>query len=895
LKRALLAALLILIVAPTTLATISNETCYNQCAAWKFYFQNDLCWAWFEEQCVMDEEDVLDTAVNFMMDMSEGTAGIDTIATAFHCAELIDGCLAPILRTCRQNCAERTGRYAPNLDVIETFYGRNNPGIFYNEDTHKLHLVVTNDGLSYAKPVSVTVKAGSTLSHDKQIRQWTTVFSGQTPGMVPMDATIQPVGSKNTWEQTIDWTAVPDAYNEVRIIVDSENLVEEGGESDNSYTQVIDLLPTVADINIDHTTKTQNDLFLEQATVTVFLKNGGDETGDYRLKIYKQSVKPENFVMQETGTMTGHSQKSQDFDFDLTSDNASIHGTTLSYYAVIEKDGVEVDRQWFYLKSYAGFIKGHVVDSIGRPLQGAHVCTNTQQCADTDSNGRYSIRNLRLTQYDYTVTASHTSIDKKSSQHVTLTIDRKKTSQDGLEAYDVDFVLGSTPGKLTIDCTGAMGEMDYFVTSADAAYSGSSTIPAHITSMMPGSYNVTLIKRGVAATTGKIDITAGADARLQLDCSGTSPQAAYDYAVTAPTLAWNVTVEGLPGAVSISRNGKVIIAYTRVPGKFDKSRLYAFDNDGKQLWTIQLPSTKGQDRTWVGTSDDGKRTLLCIVEPETTMAHIYDDKGQEVASADMGDHSASVCVFSPDGQYAYASGLRDGMLKEISGGDVTNREGSAEGLYTQDAEFFDEALRPNMVLSSCDGGLCEMSFDRTVQRTFATKYPIVASQTALRHKTAIATKEGIDFYDGTSKSWTVPIEDYPYKLSISPAGGFVALMQHNPTNAFKVYANGKDITPPYKISMTAFNFRFTDIGLYAITGKTNALNLYVFGKPQEKDGKTGKEGKNDGKTGKDPTKPGSTGTSRPSAGDKPTAEQSEKPGIVSRIVDWFKDLLGIGG
>jgi hypothetical protein len=475
-------------------------------------------------------------------------------------------------------------------------------------------------------------------------------------------------------------------------------------------------------------------------------------------------------------------------------------------------------------------------------------------------------------QHDFTVTASHPSVDRQSTRHVTLAFNKTQFMQDGLEAYDVDFVLGSTPGQLTIDCAGATGQMDYFVSSADAAYSGTATLPTTLDNVMPGAYNVSIIQRGITTKKGAVTIAAGESKNLALDCAGVA-RGATDIPVTAPILAWNASVEGLPTSVAIAKDGKTIVVYARTPGKFDQGKLYSFDDSGRQKWMLPLPTSKGQDLTWVGVTDDGSRIMLCRVEEDTTRAHIYDDKGAELATADMGKQSAVYCALSPDGQYTYASGLRDGLLKQISGGDVTTRQGSAEGLYTQDADFFDESLKPNLVLASCKGGLCEYSFDRNVQRTFETKYPIVASQTAARDKTAVATKDAIDYYEGTSKKWTAPIDRYPVKLSISPGGGYVALLQDHTTDAFKVFADGKDITPAYKIYDTPFAFRFTNEGLYAVTGKTGLVKLYIFGKPEVKPGKE--------------TGPGTKDTGKP---EKPS-EAKQAPGLFSRFINWLKGLF----
>lgn len=874
--------------------TQEENICYSQCAVYKFFWRGDACWDMFQNECSVGGGNQVVEMINFLKTMKSTltTPNLESIATPLKaillCTGLIDDCIVPQLNSCRQNCSIAPYLYAPNL--VAGCYGL--PGITYNDQNETLTFRVSNDGLAYAWDIVVDAsvsfanepngsfygESGGTILNETIPEL---LFSGARFGSPPdltdvvIDFLIDESNFSNflsrfksdadhhyvppAWVKTIQYYAPEDKLTRIIFNVDSSQFTTESNEIDNTYVLYINKLPTPMRLSVEYL-EVRDTGVLSEYKVSVKIANSGEEGGDIQMRWYEG-----NYEEGKSTIAYGHNYLSigaskrfeQIIPIDVSQAAADCYQSQKFTLVVTGPDGARTIKT-FFIPRVAGTVYGGIKDLFGKKVVGATITASTGQTTQSDGHGFYRLKGIKELG-KITITASHPDFSQSVSEDINLSFTikdnlLKSCPVKSLMVNPLDFVLANEPADLTITVKDQSNQpISATVLAASSLFKhglfrreqeieGEGVIEA----MQPGEYRVTVSSPGYYTIFKTINLEApsGNEEFVLERFTGRSSDGGLS--LHAPVLLWEKTLDqGIPAAVSATKNGSLLIIYTAYQGKQDSGQLYFIQPlTGQVIAEIAAPATKGQPQVALDTSYDGRTTALYVHAGSfgqtkgKNILTLYSNYGNETGRAKFEPLAANLAEVSPDGFYLYPHRLMNSGLYVYSIFDIRGTRDREEPMTYQTSEAA-HFLSNNTLVAGCKEGQCVQALNketiqvlgkidgssRVIDSSFDGGQIIIRSGKKLYH------------YNGGNLAWEKELKDAHdscWSASISPGGLYSITTSTNACHGgdlklFVFDANGNDVTPEgdYKDVYAVFA---NDQGLFYLSARGSEIKYFQIGK-----------------------------------------------------------------
>ena len=896
----LLFFLLILTLPKQTLAYQQTDAiCYSQCAAYKFGWKGDFCWDLFTSQCSMSSKDTVNKMISLVKDAAKAMATgklmtiVDVSAVFkgwFVCKPLIEDCIVPQLQACESTCKD-IGQtyYAPNLSVGNPYGSISYQNVYYDEDRHQLTFKVTNNG-GYAWDIDVTASWGHTRNRDKMVSGGGTLFTEKIPELVFFGARVGSPKSPGdyvtdflinesnfsgflkkyksdannhyippAWYKTIPFTAPDGEYTRVIFNVDSNQMIPESSEGDNTYILEIDKLPTPASFSVENLTfRRTNPTNLTEYMVSFELKNRGEENGNAHITWWSGGGK----VYEQEVTVQGLNKISFDhiLNVDVTEGGDSCNYSQRYISVVVDDDGFIKTSHEFSIPLFAGSISGRVEDLFGKKVVGATVTASTGQKATVDKYGYYHIQGIP-TLGKVTVTVTHPDFSQVETKEVEIKFDdsKDKCHIEGLTQSGVNFILKDQDVIFTAtlkDTTGKPVNGHILVSSkiANSNFRLEQNINGmgELTALQPGEYMFTISAGGyktIAQTVSAVPNNQNLIFILE-PLAGRSNDGSI--VIQAPQLLWQMDRGSeILSKVTATKDGKRVMLYT-TKNKPNTGKLYFLDAmNGNKVEVVNTPATGGNSKACLGTSYDGNTTALLVRNGKKGVGKgimgsfiLFNNQGNEFAETDYpclasSGCSANECSVSPDGFYIYPGFLINKSLYAYSRMEIMGVSSYPHMGYTPPVYF----LHGNGLIAGCEGrdgggNQCAM----TIAQNELTRYNGVPSRVIDSsfndQRVIFGSYDKLFLFGGGSKTFEkdVNASGREPSASISQGGQYIIYTHNEPKvhNAdFKIVTyNNVEKTPVDNLNVNedVIFVHANDKGLFFLTSRNKILKYYQVGK-----------------------------------------------------------------
>ncbi len=821
--------------------------CYSQCAAYKFYWNGDSCWDFFEMSCSVGKVAFASKVIK-MLKVAKDTgygnpaAAMETVAKALMCAAVADECVAPKLEACKSVCQNEENRlfYAPDLVADHNWYGTSGVG-YYNG---KLYFRITNTGRGYASDIAIKAEWGHTAERDGEIDNYQLLFEDTADELLFMGSRqSSPKGATDivkdflidesnftnflskyksdygqefippVWLKEIDFTPPADELTKIKLTVDPENIIPETDEEDNIFIYEIDNRPTPAQFQITEADLELTGDDLTKRNLTATIKNNGEEGGEATIEIYtKEHGTYGKLIAQETRYFEGKETITYETTIPITfDDDYCISNKT--YFIKVTDPYEGAYRRAMYTTGYLANVHGYVENSSGEAVEGAIVKVSSGQTATTNERGYYMIKGIKQLG-NLTVTARHPDYNVQKTEEVNVYIDEPENtlcSDEGL-SKKVNFTLENEPAEVTFNITDKEG------TAVDNAQimlindnvrknTKKKTINAEI-----GTYTTRITAPGYVPHDKEIELASGPQT-LEIKLKRfTARDSDQGFKLLKPNLLWEKDFK-LNGRhyierYAVSKDGNLLVIYTVDTGTKNSGELHFINTEtGETIKTVDVPNSKGNpdmaiDISWDGNTvayytsisaeysrDPNRRTLL----------KLFDGTGNEILSKDFEPGAATCADLSPDGYY-----LHPDRLMNRSGYVYTRWDTQGIEKSTLEQSFRPHGvvhfLTDNTIIGACKESsyddYCRTDIYENVLETFSNVKNVRSLDSSTDGKTvAIQTTDEVLLFRNGSLTWEKEVErgNGPYLVSVTPGGEYTAVMNTSHTtkeDALKLFNSG---------------------------------------------------------------------------------------------------------
>ncbi|OGC45532.1 hypothetical protein A2V49_01875 [candidate division WWE3 bacterium RBG_19FT_COMBO_34_6] len=869
-----------------------SETCYAQCAAYKFVWQGDFCWDTFQNECVSDTGTSIKDTIKFLKSIYgvvKSGKEVETVFKAwFMCKPLIEECIAPQLRTCRSACEEDQLFYAPDISVGNPYGNFYYHGVVYNERDRTLTFKVVNNGKGYAWDIGANATWGHTRNRDGQVSGGGQLFDETIPELIYFGARNGPMktvgdyikdflieetnfakylqGFKSDaddynvpvyWYKTVPFTPIEGEMTKVFFNVDSNQMIPERNEINNTFILEIDKLPTPPAYQIENFSHRLENNTLNNFLIDFNIRNTGEESGQASVKIYEGKYTGPNQTAVYNASQVVQGLNHVNFNTFLTPDlakEATYCGNSKRYTLVVFDDTGRVDSHEFSLPLYSGFISGSIEDLFGKNVEGATVTTNTGQISVTNKYGSYHLKNISQLG-KITVTVTHPEYSRDESQDITLQIKdiNDPCAEGSLSFYNVNFVLKDLDVLFTINIKDKAGNPVTAQVLAgnenwrfDETIQGTGPLPG----MQPGQYTFTISAPGYKTISQTVNAVPNEqNLNFTLEKLFGRPTDG-GLTIHEPQLLWEIDRgEEILANMAASKDGNLVVLYT-TKNKTDSGKLYFLDaltgNHRKILTTI---ATAGQSQASLDTSYDGNTTALFVhfgifgtSKNARNVLKLFNNQGNSIGETELNSmKSTSLCEVSPDGFYVYPYQLLNKGLYQYTRYDIEGVKNSkAPQTYTA-AQGFHFTTANNKV-SGCSkgGGYCVEDLKENVVANLGDiKGPSDRTDSSQDGgKIGLITNNKVYFWSQGERLWEKDIKVYgdTVDVSVSPGGKYVIYSTANeqtPYRFIKIFTdNNLDKTPDVTTDPSKEDVVFVhanDKGIFFATRMNKKIRYYKVG------------------------------------------------------------------
>ena len=880
----------------------TESTCYSQCLAYKFVWQGTYCYDVFADNCTEENGNTIIKTIKFLKTIYDVVKSGDNIDIPFKalfvCKPLIENCIVPNQQSCDQTCQTDKNAYAPDLSVghpDSSFHG-----VFYDEENKQLYFKLVNNGMGYAWDIDIKATSGHTPNRDGVISNNQQLINEKVEHLIYLGARNGPPKSfsdsvgdflieeslngrylhdfkswvvssldlhsdsknynvPNYWIKAVPFTPKTGELNRITFQADSNQIIPEVREQNNTFILDIDLRPTPARYSIETFTHQIVESTLNSFLINFQVKNTGEESGLATIKIYNgkyQEGKTPIFETQES--ITGESDKTIEttINNDLSSESNPYCGKYKEYtIVIIDEEGNKMERS-FSLPIYLGSVNGRVEDLFGKPVVGATVKAATGEETQSGKNGLYHLKGL-IALGTITITVTHPEFSKPTSQEVEFKYGNEfdACKEGNLLFHSVNFVLKDTDVLFTVyikDTFGNPVTANVLAANSDWRFNeiinGSGPLPG----MQPGKYMFTISAPGYKTISQNINaVPNNQHLEFTLEKLLGRPDDTGLRLIT-PKLLWKKTLgqsERIISNMSDSKNGKLLVAYV-VDNKSKKSNLFFLDPmTGKQIKETPAPYALGYEgKVGLDSSYDGGtvglNTSHGLAKENERIMKLFNSSGNEIGSITLSKGEGGWVTFmdvSPDGFYLCPGGLFNKGLHKYTRyeteGKMDYKKGSRQ---TANCGYF--FLRNNNIIVSCEGkqeGYCEETLANQQVRVIGdidegVSLGSTIFDSALDSKIIVVRTYKKLYYFGSS-SWKKELKsDNMYKsVAVSPGGMYTIVSEGSGAHPrLKIFGNtGGDKTPDFPYKNVKFVFA-NDKGLFFAQVVLNRLEFYQVGEYQ---------------------------------------------------------------
>ena len=827
----------------------------------------------------------LKTAVQTCKGTTAGFLDIATPMKAFLCYEMIQTCLEPKLNACRDTCYQFPLYYAPNLTVTSSWFNRDAPGIFYDEENKKLRVSVLNNGVAYAWDIDVNVTYGTTKNQNRLVSGGGTLLSQKLVGLTFWGAaqaghktvgesikdflinesnfTSYLAGFKSDkdypiipsfWETEIPFEAKDGEFTKVTINVDQNNSIPETNERDNTYTLEINKLPNPAEYTIENIKAGQTGNNLGDYILSFDLKNTGAESGKATITLTEGNITQVGKVTFFQNLSAGETKRvTNPLHFDVSKANDTCALVKQIDITVTDEKNRTI-RESYSFPIHSGRVSGHITDLFGKPIKGATIKASSGQIATSGDNGYYHIMGIDKLG-TLSIIASHPNFSETQSKEVVISMTEVPAAVGLLFScdttgliYESDFILKNTPVKWTIFLKDSLGQMiNGSMLVTNDSFRRKLTIKGEkiIDDFQPGEYNTTVSSPGYYSKFQRISLNppnVTTEVILEkiegrVDDSGLR--------LITPKLLWKKNLGsggGIIGELTATKNGKLLVIYNANNKTKTASLFFINPLTGKQIKEVLVPYTISEQRNiGLDSSYDG-RTVGLFINPgapgstnKERILNLFDASGRNFGTTTMDRHNSIFLDVSPDGFYVFPNALLNSSLHKYTRKEV---EGIGDGRDLQGYGSFAYFLRSGNLISGCndrESGWCELSIvDQKIRKIVdLEEMPLVMDQT-IDNILIIRTDKKL-YYFGNS-SWEKEVKRYHrfVSASVSPGGMYSMVASGNGSDrTLKIFGNtGGDKTPIFDYK----NVRFVsanDKGLFFASVVSDSISYYQIGAYQK--------------------------------------------------------------
>jgi hypothetical protein len=871
--------------------------CYANCAAYKFFWQQDSCYYVIASNCgqglfgnTTKAISFIYTAVKTCRGGSQGFVDVATPLKALACYQMIKTCVEPQLDACRDVCTTYPYYYAPNLTVTSSWFNRDAPGLFYDEENKMLRISVLNNGAGYASDIGVNVSYGTTTNQDRIVSGRGTLLNVNIVGLTfwgaaqaghktfpesvkdfMIDQTrfasyIQDYKSDKDYpiipsfyETEIPFEAKEGEYTKITIYADYDRVIPEGNEDDNMYSLIIDKLPNPAEYKIENIKAVQTGDDLKNYILSFDLTNTGELDGRAVISItegYGTSAGKLTLIQNISAGQIKHITQPLQFDVSKADDGCAVVKTL---HISITDDQNRVVNTEYRFPLRAGRVLGRVTDLFDKPVKGAVITVSSGQTATSGENGYYHLSGINKLG-KLTLTITHPDFSEPQTKEITMalnevpeTIGNFSCETTGL-THDINFILKDQDvlfNAIIKDKYGNYVNAQVLVSNKiwrfNETINGNGPLPG----MQPGKYLFTISAAGyktIAQTVNAVPNNQNLEFTMET-LFGRSDD--NSLVIQSPQLLWQINQgEEILSNVAATKDGNRVLIFTS-RNKANTGKLYFIDTfTGNQVKVVATPATGGNSQACLSTSYDGNTTALYAHVGTTGMAQntknaliLFNKQGSEFNRTEYpSGGGAHDCSVSYDGFYVFPGFLINKSLYEYSRFEIDGIEaGYPHMSYSSLGPLY--FLHGNGIIAGCKGGggdQCSMTLAKGEFTRFSgLSGSIRVVDSSLNDANVIfCGYEKLFVYNNGTKvvEREVNASNEEPSASISTGGNYIIYTYNQPTvhNAeFRIVTSDNvDKTPVYNkdVNEDVLFVHANDKGLFYLAEDGKDLRYYQVGK-----------------------------------------------------------------
>lgn len=880
----------ILLIFPNHIAAYSEaeETCYAQCATYKFVWQGDYCYDTFQQQCAIGKGQTIRETIKFLKGVHSTISsggGIDNVFKAwFVCKPLIENCIVPQLRECRNTCSEDPVYYAPDISVGHPYGNFAYHGVVYNDRYHTLTFKVVNNGVGYAWNIDADASWGHTRDRDGVVSRGGQLFAETIPELLYAGARNGPpktvgdyigdflIEESNfakylqdfksdadnydvpaIWYKTISFTPPEGELTKVTFNVDSSQMITERSELNNSFVLVIDKLPTPPSFQIENFTQVLENNTLNNFLIDFKIKNTGEENGEVTVKIFEDQY---NNTNSQTPIYSSNQvvQGLNIFNFStFITPNISEHdnycGRFQKYELVAFDQTEKVDSHQFSLPLYSGSIRGKVKDLFDNNVAGAIITTSSGQSTTTNEYGNYHLSGINQLG-KVLITVTHPDFSQTETRELEFKIvdPNNPCAENSLTFNQLNFTLQDQATIFTVIVKDSFGNplsAHVLATNSDWRFdedivNGESPLPG----MQPGEYFFTISAPGYK-TIGQTVNAVPAQQTLEfiLDkLNGRETDGGLN--IHEPQLLWEFNRGNeIIHNVTATKDGKLVIYYA-INTSNKTAKLYFVDlKTGAQIAAVPVAVASGTAHNRLDTSYDGNTTCLSTYlnsvrrEERRNVLKLFNNQGETIGSTELNSgHNTQFCEVSPDGFYIYSGQLLNKGLYQYTNREILGDQHNTAPMTMSEPHFTTSNNRVG--LCSHDDGNCVETFNKSLISYLGTLDGYksgLADSSQTGSNIAVITIKNAYFFGNGQQLWQkdVVTKGDSLDISVSPGGKYViysTFLENRNHRTIKIYSdNNLDKTPsgiPDPSTEDVLFVHANDEGMFFMTNVQKKIKFY---------------------------------------------------------------------
>lgn len=854
-------------------------------------WHGDTCWDLFQNQCSSGSGGGFIQTIKFLKDVKSLLVkgdGVENVFKAFFvCKPLIEDCIAPQLRNCRDTCQIDTMVFAPDISVGHPEGSLH--GVVYDENNKQLYFKVVNNGLSYVWDIDVEATYAHTPSRD-QISPGNQLFKEKIDELIYLGARNGPPktltdyvtdflideakqgqffqGFKNWllsdktsdsknynvpnyWMKAVPFEPKAGELNRIVFKVDGANTINETSELNNTFTLDIDLRPTPAQFQIENFLYKRVSQTLTSFMVSFQVRNTGEESGAARVAIYEGKYETGKTPLTQTEQIVQGKNVflfDENINIDISKEQKPYCGKLKQYQLVVTDDEGNKTVRSFTLPIYLGTVSGRVTDLFGKKIVGATVTSSSGQETKVNDSGFYHLEGVN-TLGQVTITASHPKYSQPELQEVQFNIDNEINPciAGSLAFYSVNFILKDKPVNWKVVFKDEKGnDLSGSVIASNNLFRHTGTLDGEkvFPDLQPGEYDATFMVPGYYPQFRKVILSPPETVTEVVFEKLAGRENDEGLGVISPRLLWKKQLGdggGFIDQMSATKNGKLLVV-SLSNNKTKESRLFFIDPlSGKIIKENQIPYFVSNQKTLaIDASYDGRTVgvFFNTGAPGKTdkdkVVKLYSASGAEIGTTIMGRKSSIFLDVALDGFYLFPNALLNSSLHKYTRKEV---EGVGDGRDLQGYGSFVFFRRNGNLISHCKGsenGWCERSISdiqiSKIGDTYAT--PQIMDESYDGTMLAIRTHEGIYAFGQSTWSHEFRREPSFTSMSVSPGGMYIMVTgreENSAVETLKIYGNtGGDKTPGFKYDHVRF-VSANDKGMFFAQVKSDKIEYYQAG------------------------------------------------------------------